>query len=80
MFALAAGPDSGSNGGAWKSQLIPQRGQASLAGVPAPPPATPLPKPCTGHEHMALGAEGQQAAQTGQPFTEQTQPDRKSVV
>lgn len=56
-------------GRAWKSQLILQPGQAGLAGVSAPPPAAPLPKPHTGHERMAW-SEGQQAAQTGQPFTE----------
>lgn len=56
-------------GRAWKSQLILQPGQAGLAGVSAPPPAAPLPKPHTGHDRMAR-SEGQQAAQTGQPFTE----------
>lgn len=40
-------------GGAWKSRFILQPGQASLAGVPAPPPATALPKPYTGHDRMA---------------------------
>lgn len=36
---------------AWKSRLI-LLGQASLTRVPALPPATPLPKPHTGHDCM----------------------------
>ena len=39
---------------AWKSRRILQPGQADLlAGVPALPPAAPLPKPHTGHDCMA---------------------------